>query len=59
MYVTINIGNPHMTREFLEGNPCTLVYVGYNADSCVKYTSCNEDSHMRNSTLRKIYSNLF
>ena len=26
MYATINIGNPRMTHEFLEGNPRTLVY---------------------------------
>ena len=43
MYVTIDIGNPCMTRELLEGNPCmtrellegnprTLVSVGCNAD---------------------------
>ena len=54
MYATIDIGNPRMTHELLEGNPRTLVYVGFNADSHVQYASCNEDSRVRNSTLRKI-----
>ena len=58
MYATIDIGNPGMTRELLEGHPRTLVYTGCNADSRVQYTSCNEDSHVHNSTLRKIYSKL-
>ena len=58
MYATIDIGNPRMTREFLEGNPHTLMYVGCNADSSVQYVSCNEYSRVRNSTLRKIYSKL-
>ena len=58
MYVTIDIGNPRMTRELLEGNPRMLVYAGCNADSRVQYVGCNEDSHVRNSTLRKIYSKL-
>ena len=53
MYVTINIGNLHMTRELLEGNPRTLVYAGCNANSHVQYASCNEDSRVCNSTLRK------
>ena len=51
--MTINIGNPRMTLELLEGNPHTLVYTGCNANSRVQYTSCNEDSRVRNSTLRK------
>ena len=55
MYATINIGNPHMTCEFLEGNRCTLVYMGCNANSHVQYVSCNEYSRVRNSTLIKIY----
>ena len=54
MYATINIGNPRMTRELLKGNPHTLMYVGCNADSHVQYTSCNGDSCVCNSTLRKI-----
>ena len=53
MYATINIGNPRMKRELLEGNSRTLVYAGCNANSCVQYTSYNEDSRVRNSTLRK------
>ena len=28
MYVTIDIGNPHMTHDLLEGNLHTLVYAG-------------------------------
>ena len=35
MYVTIDIGNLHMTREFLKGNPRTLMYMGCNVDSHV------------------------
>ena len=35
MYTTIDIGNPRMTLELLEGNPRTLVYVGCNEYSCV------------------------
>ena len=58
MYATIDIGNPCMTRELLEGNPHMLVYAGCNADSRIQYAICNEDSHIRNSTLRKIYSKL-
>ena len=54
MYATIDIGNPHMTREFLKGNPRMLMYAGCNADSHVQYVSCNGDSRVRNSTLRKI-----
>ena len=52
--MTINIGNLHMTREFLKGNPHTLIYMGCNADSHVQYVRCNGDSRVRNSTLRKI-----
>ena len=58
MYVTINIGNPRMTRELLEGNPRTMVYAGCNADSRVQYAICSEYSCVRNSTLRKIYNKL-
>ena len=58
MYATIDIGNPRMTYELLEGNPHTLVYAGCNANSRVQYVICNEDSRVRNSTLRKIYSKL-
>ena len=58
MHVTIDIGKPHMTRELLEGNPRTLVYTGCNEYSHVLYASWNEDSHVHNSTLRKIYSKL-
>ena len=58
MYTTIDIGNPRMTRELLEGNSGTLVYAGCNADSRIQYASCNQDSRVRNSTLRKIYSKL-
>ena len=46
MYATINIGNPRMTRELLKGNPCTLMYIGCNADSHVQYVSSNGDSHV-------------
>ena len=53
MCATINIGNPRMTHELLEGNPRTLVYMGCNAHSRVQYASCSEDSRVRNSTLRK------
>ena len=53
MYTTIDIGNPCMTSELLEGNLRTLVYTGCNANSHVQYESCNEDSHIHNSTLRK------
>ena len=35
MYATINIGNPHMTRELLKGNPRTLMYTGCNVYSHV------------------------
>ena len=35
MYATINIGNPRMTRELLEGNPCMQVYAGFNANTRV------------------------
>ena len=52
--MTINIGNPHMTCEFLKGNPRTLMYAGCNADSCIQYACCNGDSRVCNSTLRKI-----
>ena len=52
--MTMNIGNPCMTRKFLKGNPRTLMYMGCNADSRVQYASCNGDSRGRNSTLRKI-----
>ena len=58
MYATIDIGNLRMTRELFKGNPRTLVYVGCNADSRVQCASCNEDSWVRKSTLRKIYSKL-
>ena len=40
MYTTIDIGNLHMTRELLKGNPCMLMYVGCNGDSRVQYASC-------------------
>ena len=40
---TINIGNPSMTRELLKGNPCMLMYVGYNGDSRVQYASCQQE----------------
>ena len=53
MYATINIGNPRMTRELLEGNSRTLVYAGCNANSCIHYASCNDYSRVHNSTLRK------
>ena len=53
MYATINIGNPRMTCELLEGNPRMLVYAGCNANSRVQYMSFNEDSRVCNSTLRK------
>ena len=43
MYATIDIGNLRMTRELLKGNPRMLMYAG-----------CNVDSHVCNSTLRKI-----
>ena len=58
MYTTIDIGDPRMTCDFLEGNLHTLVDTSCNADSRVQYMSCNEDSHVRNSTLRKRYSKL-
>ena len=58
MYAPIDIGNLCMTCELLEGNPRTLMYAGFNADSRIQYVSCNEDSHIHNSTLRKIYSKL-
>ena len=35
MYMTIDIGNPHMTCELLKGNLRTLMYVGCNVDSRV------------------------
>ena len=54
MYVTIDIGNPCMTRELLKGNLRTLMYVGCNVDSHVQYVSFNGDSRVSNSTLRKI-----
>ena len=65
MYATIDIGNSHMTRELLKGNLLTLMYAGWNVDSHAQYVSCqweqscmytsfNEDSHVQNSTLRKI-----
>ena len=53
MYMTINIGKPRMTRELLKGNPRTLVYAGFNANSRVQYATCNEYSRVRNSILRK------
>ena len=40
MYVTLNIGNPRMTRELLKGNLCMLMYAGCNEDSLVQYVSC-------------------
>ena len=43
MYTTIDIGNPR-----------SLMYAGCNVDSRVQYVSCNEDSHVCKSTLRKI-----
>ena len=49
MYVTIDIGNPRMTRELLKGNPCTLMYAGCNEDSHVQYVSCNGDSHVQHA----------
>ena len=58
MCMTIDIGNPRMSRELIEGNLRTLVYAGCNADSRIQYVNCNEYSHIRNSTLRKIYSKL-
>ena len=54
MYATIDIGNLRMTHELLKGNPCMLMYTGCNADSLLQYASYNGDSHVRNSTLRKI-----
>ena len=54
MYVTINIGNPHMTLELLKGNPRMLMYTGCNGDSCIQYVSFNGDSRVRKSRLRKI-----
>ena len=53
MYATINIGNPRMTRELIEENPCTLVYTGCNANTRVQYACCNADSHVCNPTFRK------
>ena len=44
MYATTNIGNLRMTRELLEGNPRTPVYVDCNANTRVRYASCNGDS---------------
>ena len=35
MYVTIDIGNPHMTRNLLKGNPRPLMYMGCNVASRV------------------------
>ena len=58
MYTTIDIGNPCMTREFLKGNPCTLMYAGCNADSRVQYASCNGDSWFATQHLEKLYSKL-
>ena len=43
MYATINIGNPRMTRELLQGNPRMLMYVG-----------CNGNSHVRMRVAMKI-----
>ena len=54
MYATIDIGNPRMTCELLKGNLCTLMYAGCNVDSRVQNASCNGDSHVCNSTFRKI-----
>ena len=36
--MTINIGNPRMTRELLEGDPHMQVYVGCNVNTRVWYT---------------------
>ena len=47
MYATIDIGNPCMARKLFKGNPHTLMYVGFNVDSCIQYASCNEYSHVR------------
>ena len=43
MYATIDIRNPRMTRESLKGNPRIDIYTG-----------CNGDSHVQQSTYRKI-----
>ena len=44
--MTINIGNPRMTRMLLEGNLRTQVYTGCNANTRVQYVSCNADSRI-------------
>ena len=39
MYMTIDIGNPHMTRELLKGNLHMLMYTGCNVYSSIQYAS--------------------
>ena len=52
--MTIDIGDPSMTCEFLKGNLGMLMYAGCNVDSRVQYANCNGDSHVHNSPLRKM-----